>query len=153
MRLRKIIIVDDKEFDNATYPRWVKKEIEDLTVGKCTADLLVGVIITESLPDIKSRLQKIRDEGDTVKGLLIDFVDETHKVLDAGAFLLRQVKDDPTLKRIPVVIYTSRYVEKFSPAELVKNGAKAAFRRRHQGTRRGQMQQGKQVLDAFGIPY
>jgi len=153
MKLKKIIVVDDKEDSKATYPHWVTTEIEELTLGKYTTELLVGGIITDALPDIRKIVQKIRKEGDTVKGILIDFVDETHKVLNAGAVLLRKVKADPILRRIPVVIYTGRDVPIFSPAALVKSGAKTAFRRRHSGTQRGQMEQGKQVLDAFDIPY
>ncbi len=153
MKLRKIIIVDDREFSRATVPYWIGVEIEELTNGKYAAELLVGVTITETLPSIKSCVQKIRNEGDVVKGLLVDFVDETSKVVNAGAVLLRKVKADPVLKRIPIVIYTSKYVPEFSPAALVKSGAKAAFRRRRKGIKRGQMELGKQVLDAFGIPY
>lgn len=151
--MKKIIIVDDMKPSNVTYMHYLAEEIQALAGGRCAAELLVGVIITETLPDIKKLVKKIRKEGDSVKGLLIDFVDETHKVLNAGAVLLRKVKADPVLKRIPVVIYTGRDVEAFSPAALVKNGAKAAFRRRRSGAQRGQMEQGKQVLDAFGIQY
>lgn len=153
MKLRKIIVVDDTKHSDATYPKWVAKELEDLTGGKCTAELLVGVIITEALPDIKKLVEKMRANDCIVKGLLIDFVDETHKVLNAGAVLLRKLKADPKLKRLPVVIYTSRSVKDFAPATLVKNGAKTAYRRNLAGMQRGQMRQAKQVLDAFGIPY
>ena len=153
MRLRKIIIVDDMKPSNATYPHWVAEEIHALTGGRCTAELLVGVIITESLTDIKNLVKKIRNDGDTVKGLLIDFVDETHDILNAGAVLLRKIKADPVLKRIPVVIYTGRDVEAFSPPALVKSGAKAAFKRKLTGAQRGQNRQGKQVLDLFEISY
>jgi len=149
----KIIIVDDKQPSRATFAHLISQTIEELTNGEYSAELMEGAIIADAFQDVKHLVQQMRNRGDAVKGILIDFVDETHKVLNAGAVLLRKVKADPVLRRIPVVMYTSRYVPEFSHAALVKSGAKAAFRRRRTGTQRGQMELGKQVLDAFGFRY
>jgi hypothetical protein len=149
--MNKIIIVDDQPPGRATIAYWIAREIEELTEGEYSGELLEGVVIADALPAIKKQVRVIRSQGDTVAGLLVDFVDETSGVTKAGELLLQKLKSDPELSPVPVVIYTSRQTPDFSIADLKKKGAKGAIRRQLVGSHGGQL--GKQVLDAFEITY
>ena len=149
--MKKIIIIDDQPRGGGSVPYWIGHEIEVLTEGEYSAELLEGAIIAEALPLLKRLVQQLRRKRHSVAGLLIDFVDETRGDIQAGAVLLEEVKSDPKLKGVPVVIYTSRQTPGFVPAELKKKGAKDAFRRRVTGGKAGDL--GTQTLDAFEIPY
>ncbi|UCG58792.1 MAG: SAP domain-containing protein [Phycisphaerales bacterium] len=146
---KRIIIITDEERDKPTLARCICQEIYEASMGECGGELLQGVIIQDALPLVKGLVKEIHGRGDTVVGLLIDLVDETHGVPDAGSVLLHKVKSDTDLKSIPVVIYVSRPVV-FSATELMRMGAKATALM-HSGAQRGQL--GKQVLDAFEIPH
>ena len=145
-----IIIVDDKTASSATLARGLKLTIEEITNGECSVELMEGAIITEALPILKKAVDRKHAEGFTVAGFLFDLVDETRNIPDAGALLLDEVKSDPDLKSIPVVIYTSKN-RGFSMAELMKRGAKTAISRQTVDKTADDL--GKQTLDAFEIPY
>ena len=147
---KTIILIDDKQPSQATVAYWIGQEIEELTNGEYCVALLEGVIIANALPLVKKLAEEIHQKGDSLVGLLIDLVDETRGVKDAGAILLDTVKSDPELKKIPVVLYSKRQLI-VSVADLRGRGAKAFVRRAIIGGKAGDL--GKQILDAFDIQY
>ena len=132
----------------ATVAYWLGYEIDDLTNGEYSAELLEGVIIANALPLIRQLADKVRIRKDTVVGILIDLADKGVPL--AGATLLDAIKKDPELQNIPVVVYTSRFMD-FKKADLLEGGAVAVVKRKATGGKAGDV--GKQVLDAFKISY
>ncbi len=143
------VIVDDRPARKTTLAYNLKKTITTLTSGAYTAELLEGVLIAGALKRVRDCVEGVVEKGsNTVAGILVDLRETGNQY--AGAELLCQIKKDPVLTIIPVVIYTSKYVD-LKRDEWIREGARDVIQRDVTSGKEAHVQLARQVLSAFGV--
>ncbi|MCX7049666.1 MAG: hypothetical protein NTX50_29790 [Candidatus Sumerlaeota bacterium] len=145
--MKYLVVVDDQRESKASVAHWLAQNIADLTGGQYQGKTIEGVRIPLAFPRIADVRTEIIGQGDSLDGLVIDLAEKGDT--KAGFRLAELVRTDSDLSRLPIVIYTGKYMEiDYAWAQRLKV---IVIRRRATGGRGGEL--GAQILDAFGIQH
>ena len=139
-----IIFVDDCPRKSPSYLTGnICNAIRDITANKGSTVKTIevncaNITIANALPLVKKEMRgQVDPLKDTIIGISVDLIDENDKPnrvdpderpIHSGEVFLERMKQDPDIKKIPIVIYTSRHLD--IPEEmLVAKGAIALIRR------------------------
>ena len=146
------VLVDDEQAKRSYIPEILRDTVERDSGGRYR----VVVIQNVNLKGIDAQ-EKVRSAvaaaGEDMIGVLIDLVQQYPKDQRAGGVLLDNIKSDPQLRDLDVVIWTGTDIVLSADdvANLECRGAKKVLRRRLTGAVPAHVQLAEQVFDAFGI--